>query len=379
MNSPSSMTAETHWTRLKRHFCESFSSGFVYRRRLFDGNRLDDLAHTRRRHAYRYILLLLAVILLPIVTQSLYVGQLLPGVAGLLLLGVLMANIWLLSIGREAFLPPGLVLLLCISLLVISVYHGQNYNLYWMYPLLVTLPFLLKTRWAVLLGVLCGLVLAPLVLTHYETATALIIGSSMGLTWLISAWLVFAVTEQSRRLRDMAVTDPLTGAYNRRFLELEADKAIHHWRRNQRPATLLIMDIDHFKRINDRHGHAVGDAALRKAVQVISGRIRGVDTICRFGGEEFVVLLADTDIDAGATVAQELRAIIEGARILPEGKMTVSIGASEVAQATDLDHWLNLADAALYMAKSNGRNRVEIADTSAPPRDVPARNIPDWR
>ena len=379
MNSPSSMTAETHWTRLKRHFCESFSGGFVYRRRLFDANRLDDLAHTRRRQAYRYILLLLAVILVPIVTHSLYVGQLLPGVAGLLLLGVLMANIWLLSIGREAFLSPALVLLLCISLLVISVYHGQNYNLYWLYPLLVALPFLLKTRWAVLLGVLCGLVLAPLVLTHYETRTALIIGSSMGLTWLISAWLVFAVTEQSRRLRDMAVTDPLTGAYNRRFLEVQADKAIQHWRRNQRPATLLILDIDHFKRINDRYGHAVGDAALRKVVKVISGRIRSVDTVCRFGGEEFVVLLADTGIDAGATVAQELLAIIEDSRILPEGKMTASIGASEVAQATDLDHWLNLADAALYMAKSNGRNRVEVTDTSALPRDVPARNIPDWR
>ncbi|MFT4613401.1 MAG: hypothetical protein ACI9NT_000540 [Bacteroidia bacterium] len=86
---------------------------------------------------------------------------------------------------------------------------------------------LLKSRWAIFLGVLSGLLLAPLVFTQYDGTAAAAIGVSIGLTWLVSAWLVFAMTEQSRRLKGMAVTDPLTGAYNRRYLELQAVRAVH--------------------------------------------------------------------------------------------------------------------------------------------------------
>jgi diguanylate cyclase (GGDEF)-like protein len=379
MDSHLTIANESSWLQLKQHFSESFSGELIYRRRAYDVARVDELLDKRRRNAYRYILLLLAVILLPIDAHNLYVGELVPAIGGMLLLGILMVNILLLSMNREAFLSPPLVLVLSISLLLLSIYYGQNYSLYLLYPLLVALPVLLKTRWAVLLGVLSGLLVAPLVFTQYDATTAIVIGMSMGLTWLVSAWLVYAVTEQSRRLKDMAITDPLTGAYNRRYLELQAEKALELWRRYDRPASLLLVDIDYFKRVNDKYGHAVGDTAIKGLVDVISQRIRRVDTLCRFGGEEFVLLLSETGLEDAEKVANKLRAAVEGESILPENSMTISVGVAGLTGVDDLDHWLNLADTAMYLAKKNGRNRVEVAEPAQLPLEPLAKTVPDWR
>ncbi len=379
MDSHLTIVNQSSWLRLKRHFSESFSGELVSRRRAYDVARVDELLDKRRRNAYRYILLLLAVILVSINAHNLYVGELVPAAGGLLLLGILMANILLLSMNREAFLSPPLVLLLSIALLLLSIYYGQNYSLYLLYPLLVALPVLMKPRWAILLGVLSGLLAAPLVFTQYDTTTAVVIGLSMGLTWLVSAWLVFAMTEQSRHLKDMAITDPLTGAYNRRYLELQAEKSLALWHRYERPASLLLVDIDYFKRVNDKYGHAVGDRAIKGLVDLISHRIRRADTLCRFGGEEFVLLLSETPIDDAEKVANKLRVAVAGENILPEGSLTISVGVAAVTDAGDLDHWLNLADTAMYLAKKNGRNRVEVADPIQLPLEPPARSVPDWR
>ncbi len=371
-------TGQPLWQRLKAHFSDSFSGDFIYQRRAFDARRMDELLAQRRRDAYRYILLLLACITVPINTHNLYTGQTVPAVAGLLLLAILIANIWLLSVQREALLTPAVVLLLSISLVLLSVFYGQNYSLYWLYPLLVALPILLKTRLAAWLGLLCGAVVVPFLFANYDTRTATVLSLSMALTWLASAWLVYAVTEQASRLRDMAVTDALTGAYNRRYLELQLQQALGNWQRYGKPSTLLLIDIDHFKRINDRFGHSAGDDAIRGLVDVISRRIRSVDTLCRYGGEEFVVLLGEADGMAGAGVAEEIRARVEAAKILPEGSMTVSVGVADLTAAGNTDHWLNLADAALYLAKRNGRNRVEMALPDVHPVSI-AKTVPDWR
>jgi diguanylate cyclase (GGDEF)-like protein len=379
MDSHLTIAKESSWLRLKRHFSESFSGELVYSRRAYDVERVDELLDKRRRNAYRYILALLAVILVPIVAHNLFVGQMVPAAGALSLLGILMVNILLLSMNKEAFLSPPLVLVLSISLLLLSIYYGQHYSLYLLYPMLVALPVLLKTRWAVLLGVLIGLLVAPLVFTEYDQTSAIVIGMSMGLTWLVSAWLVFAVTEQSRRLKDMAVTDALTGAYNRRYLELQAEKSLQTWLRYERPSTLLMVDIDFFKRINDKFGHSVGDTAIKGLVDVISSHIRSVDTLCRYGGEEFVLLLSETSVEGAMIAAEKLRAAVENTPVLPEVNMTISAGVAGVAGADDLDHWLNQADAALYLAKRSGRNKVVLADPAVLPQEPIGKTVPDWR
>jgi diguanylate cyclase (GGDEF)-like protein len=373
-------TVETSpWQRLKRHFSDAFSEQFEYRRGEAQAPGGGGPTHRRFRDAYRYILLLLTFVLVPMLAHDLYTGQWLLAVACLLLLGVIVANIWLLSRSRQAFLSPTLLLLSAILLALLSVIVGQRYSLFWLYPLLAGLPVLLSFRRSVQMGLLSAALTVPTVVALFPLSAAVVICVSLGLTWVVSAWLVFAVTEQSRRLRDMAITDPLTGAFNRRYLEEQAAQAMNAWRRYRHPATMLLLDIDHFKRINDKHGHTVGDLAIKRLVEVISGRIRSVDTLCRFGGEEFVILLTETGIDGARRIAQELRQRVEEARILPQGRMTISIGICEVMSADNLDHWFNLADTALYLAKRNGRNRVEQAAQVSEAREPVARTVPDWR
>ncbi len=367
------------WRRLKQHFSEAFSEQFRYVGQSPDPAHADRQATRRQRDAYRYILLLLALVLVPVDIHNLYSRQLLPAIAGLLLLGIIGGDIRRLGSDRRPLLSPLLVMLLSIALILFSVFLGQDYSLYWLYPLLVALPVILPLQQALGLGVLAGLVAMALVFARFEPGAAIVLSCSMLFTWVVSAWLVFAVTEQSRRLRSMAVTDPLTGAYNRRYLEEQARHALNTWDRYRQPAVLLMLDIDHFKRINDHFGHTGGDDALKGLVKLISGRLRRVDIFCRFGGEEFVVLLPGTTPESALILARDLRSRVESANILPEGRMTISIGLADAASAHSLDHWLNLADTALYLAKRGGRNRVEIARAVTADRPPIPRTVPDWR
>jgi diguanylate cyclase (GGDEF)-like protein len=367
------------WQKLRRHFRDAFSEQFQYQRN--DGELASGghAARKRGRDAYRYILLLLAGVLAPMLVHNLYMGQTVLSVACVVLLAVLLANIWLLGGDRQAFLSPTPVLGLGILLILLAVSLGQNYSIYWLYPLLAGLPVLLDLRRSLAIGLGSGALALPVLFARFDTSSAIMLCLSMVVTWLVSAWLVFAVTEQSRRLKDMAITDPLTGAYNRRYLEEQARSAMDSWQRYRHSSTMLLIDVDFFKRINDRYGHTMGDTAIKQLVAVISGRIRAVDTLCRFGGEEFVVLLRETGIDTAARVAEELRALVERTKILPEGSMTISVGVAEVIAADNLEHWFKLADSALYLAKSNGRNRVELARQVLGERGPVAKTVPDWR
>lgn len=380
MNAELTSANDTLWQRLRKHFSYSFSGELFFRRKApVNGERVDIVQEKRWRSAYTYILVVLVIILLPIVGHNIFVRQVIPAVGAMTLMVMLMANILMLTLNRDAFLAPPVVLLLSIALVMLSLYYGQNYSMYLLFPLLVALPVLLRTRWAVSLGALAGVAVAPLVVSQYDETTSVAIGISMLLTWLVSAWLVLAVTEQSRRLRDMATTDPLTGAYNRRYMEQHARKSLADWERYGRPVSILLIDIDHFKRINDRFGHAVGDDALKGLVDIVNNRIRRGDTLCRFGGEEFVLLLSEVAGEQAVKVADELRESVEQARIIPEGSMTISVGVCDVSHADDMEHWFKLADGALYLAKHNGRNRVELAAPTPEALAPIAKTVPDWR
>jgi diguanylate cyclase len=362
----------TPWLRLKRHFTETFTGGLLSRRRTQSDDHFDEERIKRRRSAYRYIFVLLAVILLPLVVNNFYMGQYLLAVGALLLLGTLVVDIVLSTLHRETILSPAVVVGACMGLAVVSLYYGQLYSLYLMFPLLVALPVLFRTRWAIILGVLSAGAALPVVMSEFDLTTAFVMFVSAILTWVVSTWQVYAMTEQSRRLKDMAITDSLTGAFNRRYLELQASRALQDWERSRRSVSLLLLDIDHFKKINDEFGHHVGDEALKSLVSLIKERIRGVDTLCRYGGEEFVLLLSDTRAAQAKIVANQLRRAVEQEQLLPQGPMTVSMGVCDLVAVSDLENWLRHADAALYCAKDRGRNRVELAKPpSAPIAEAP--------
>jgi diguanylate cyclase (GGDEF)-like protein len=164
------------------------------------------------------------------------------------------------------------------------------------------------------------------------------------------------------RLREMAVTDPLTGALNRRrFMEL-GQQEFHRIRRTGEPLSVLMLDIDHFKRVNDTRGHPAGDAVIKALANFAKQAVRALDTVARLGGEEFAALLPMTPQDAAAEVGERIRAIVAASPVAWEGvpiAFTVSIGAAQVTPATaNFEALLANADQALYEAKHGGRNRV---------------------
>jgi two-component system cell cycle response regulator len=180
----------------------------------------------------------------------------------------------------------------------------------------------------------------------------------------------------TERLRDnvqqsieMAITDPLTSLYNRRYMESHLSALVDQAASRGKPLTALVLDIDHFKSVNDTHGHDAGDDVLREFATRVRKSIRGIDLACRLGGEEFVIIMPETDMGVATIVAERLRRRIaseafpihQGAKAL---EVTISIGIAALDAADDnAASILKRADQALYRAKRDGRNRV-VADAA---------------
>jgi diguanylate cyclase (GGDEF)-like protein len=177
--------------------------------------------------------------------------------------------------------------------------------------------------------------------------------------------LVQRVSLYARQLVNLATTDPLTGALNRRSFMERGLEAIRDCRREQGALGALMIDADHFKRINDTFQHAGGDAVLQALTQTLKREVRGGDLVGRLGGEEFAVLLPRTGLAAAQQTAERVRLAISSMQVEREGAtipVTVSIGLTVLAQGdASIDALLARADQALYSAKRNGRNRVEVA------------------
>jgi len=166
--------------------------------------------------------------------------------------------------------------------------------------------------------------------------------------------------QQSDELRDLAMHDQLTGLYNRHFLINVASKRISQARRHNQPLCLMMIDVDHFKTVNDEHGHSAGDEVLKDIASIFMAQSRDEDVVARFGGEEFVILLDRCDLVAGGHKAEKLRASLQNSDV--QGlKVTASFGLAELHHSDeDFRSLLNRADEGVYKAKSKGRNRVEL-------------------
>ena len=171
-----------------------------------------------------------------------------------------------------------------------------------------------------------------------------------------------ALRESEERYRLLSVTDPLTGLFNRRRLHQCLPGEIGRCARHGRPLSLLVIDCDHFKKINDSRGHLEGDLVLQTLARLISLSLRASDLAFRYGGEEFVVLLPEVGQEAAVLLAERLRLSIAG-RNAPgdQAVCTVSIGVAEYRQEESENALINRADAACYVAKAQGRNRVVLA------------------
>lgn len=197
---------------------------------------------------------------------------------------------------------------------------------------------------------------ATSILRHFN-----IIGFCAILAWIAHAHAL-SVHEAEQALHRIASTDPLTNLLNRRAMTELIEREVARSQRTRQPLALLLCDIDHFKRINDGHGHAAGDHVLQTVANLLQATVREYDCVARWGGEEFLILLPDASLTGAATIAERLRAAVQVCAISFEDQtipVTMTLGVSPLHPEENWHSAVNRADEALYRGKANGRNRVE--------------------
>ena len=246
--------------------------------------------------------------------------------------------------------------------LVVSLLFARH-GLLWSYAVLTT-NFLMTSR---RIAIIANLIVLAILGSHSEVFAnhiERVVFLSSGLLVTLCAF-IFSLqsTRQRQALEHMAIHDPLTQALNRRAFDIDLATTLQAHQLSQSPCTLAIIDLDHFKSVNDTFGHEVGDELLIEMVRTLHGHQRQQDRLYRFGGEEFILLMPDTHALGVQRALDHLRETIFQTLRRPDGEpVSVSIGAATLAPGERGAFWLTRADAALYRAKHGGRNRVVMAD-----------------
>lgn len=259
---------------------------------------------------------------------------------------------------RTYFLKGRLFPILAVVCAAYSTTLNGHAGLYWAYPAAIALFFLLRLREAIFCNIVFVSVMAVVSFIKFPEADFWRITFSLGLSCLfamIFAWLVRRLQAELTRL---ATTDPLTGCLNRSQLADILNSQIQMRERYERVSSLVLIDLDYFKTINDRWGHLAGDKVLREMALRLRKRLRESDQLFRIGGEEFMIVLPETRQKDADTLAHQLLTSISARPFLDDIHLTASASVTEVSQGETWSVWLNRADQSLYEAKSRGRNQV---------------------
>jgi diguanylate cyclase (GGDEF)-like protein len=300
----------------------------------------------------------LTVALLPLAVHHLLRERFDVGGLLLLLVAMLGADAVAIARGKRPVVPFALLLLPGAASVLLSLPSHPMHAAMWSYPLVMFGYFVLPRRLANAAGVsLLGMV-ATLMAQHEEPGTTLRFTASLGFCLLVVNIILNVVDTLHARLLSLSIVDPLTGAFNRRHMDEQLAEAAERGRRTGAGASIVMLDIDRFKAINDRLGHAAGDQVLRDLSRVVRERARRLDALFRMGGEEFLLLLPDTHAADATMVAEWLRRHIAAHCRAGDERVTVSLGVAERRADEDVDAWLRRTDAALYRAKHSGRDCV---------------------
>ncbi|MGQ9427327.1 GGDEF domain-containing protein [Gilvimarinus sp. F26214L] len=263
------------------------------------------------------------------------------------------------------YVPPCILSLFYIADIVVVIRELGAVGAYWSFPILLALYWKHPRRLAVPLATLCFVAVCGTAYLTLPPETAVRIGATLLTTAVFFNIAVSNLEQQYDELKKLTVTDHLTGAFNRRYMDSKLDELIERKKRGRGEAALVALDVDHFKRINDLFGHSTGDRILVRIVELIRSRVRVLDSVCRAGGEEFIIILPDTTEAQARAVGDELRATIGSSPMLKESRVTVSCGVSGLRNGDTRDRWLRRCDQALYVAKNNGRNAVAVFEEGA--------------
>jgi diguanylate cyclase (GGDEF)-like protein len=261
--------------------------------------------------------------------------------------------------GKVELAGKFLVLFNIIGTVLSTILLGDT-GLYWVFVSISVNFFLTRSTWfATASNVLMLLAVILLSQGFTNQVTLWTFLSTGSMLTLLSAIVSRQNRLQQQRLQHLSITDPLTGAYNRRNMEQELQLSVEEFKRSGANMCLILFDLDHFKDINDRLGHDKGDVVLVTFSELVSANTRKVDRFFRYGGEEFLMLVKGASLNQALAIAEKIRAATESSPVMPSVRVTVSIGVAALGPDECWEQWLTRADAAMYKAKQSGRNRVE--------------------
>jgi len=305
-------------------------------------------------------------ILLPFTLNHLVQGRYESAFFNFLIFAVGSFNIWSILKRSHYYSQITLFVLLpaVITSLMFSVSNQGVIGLFSCYAAITGFYFILPERqaWFANIAIMCTSIVAAWVVLEPSQITSLI--ATLVLVSLFSAVFVNVIYKQQRKLALLAATDTLTGLLNRSLLYQNLEQAIAQNKRKDIPMTIITFDIDHFKTVNDTFGHDVGDTVLKKLGTLLKARVRQTDKIFRLGGEEFMVLLFDTDLEEGQKVAENLRTMIASTPFIPGYPVTVSLGVATLLPNEKMTDWVKRSDEYLYIGKASGRNQVVYQNTA---------------
>jgi diguanylate cyclase (GGDEF)-like protein len=300
-----------------------------------------------------------ALLLAPFTINHFRLGRVLLGAGTLVIVGVLAMMAWY---GRRGRYSPWLAFVgLTPAILVFLAFSFRDQGVIgalWCFPAMLIFCFTLPEKLAWIANTALIVVAVPAAGTYLDGTIALRVAATLTGVGIFAAIFVRLISVQQAALEARAVTDALTGLHNRALLASTLEQAMEQSRRSGTPMSLLELDLDRFKEINDALGHTTGDAVLSAIADILRERVRRSDRAFRLGGEEFLVFLYGTNAEQARQVAEDLRTTVESRGLAPGRQVTVSVGVAALADEKDWEEWLRRCDENLYGAKAQGRNVV---------------------
>lgn len=323
------------------------------------GTRIWESHGDYRAEATRGVALAALMLLLPFTVYALYRELYVIACGGLYITTILVINTQLVARGRDhepmtlyGLVPGG------IFFMALAFQFDGNMASIWCFPSILACYCMLARQRAIVANAMILIVAVPMMWFSLDMIVSARYTASLVAVSLFASILVREIDAQQIRLKYQINHDPLTGLLNRTTLKDQLSQAISAYQHSLVPATLLAVDLDHFKTVNDRFGHDTGDVVLREVARLLKQHVASGGIVFRLGGEEFLVLLTGHDEKVARTNAELLRATIANTVIIQGHQITASIGLANLRASDTRKSWSSRSDDRLYAAKHAGRNRV---------------------
>jgi len=278
----------------------------------------------------------------------------------IIILNLIMTGLFLKKNNYDIRIIFWLTIPLVLFIVISKTLANSVDGMLWGYPAMLSVYCFLPGKKAYLLNSVLMLIICPIIWFNIEFSTSIRLIGSLLLLNAFAVILTNAYNEQQKKLKELIATDPLTSLLNRSLLEKTLEQAVEQNERSNIPMALAAFDLDHFKEINDNHGHYIGDKILKDVAEIFINRCRKVDRVFRIGGDEFLVYFYNTNQQQALHIADELKEKIEEIDCLKDEKITVSIGMANLIKGESCQTWLKRSDTKLYEAKNSGKSCIVI-------------------